>query len=295
MGSSASVIMRANVSPSVENLLKTQYKALKKEGKCEDEEIGKALLATLHDLKKKQEEEQRKAGIIDEDAETRYYTDTLISYGNGATYYGQLKQKRYLVYNKKAGKFVDSKKHKHPMIREGDYGVMKFSNGDVYEGSWKNDMMHGKGVMKWKSGNVYEGPFVKNMMTTAQDPKTRQPIDTGKLILFNGDVYQGEFKCNMFEGQGLYRRADGAVDHEGIWYRDKPHTGPHKRIRIHYGHIVKEICDCKEHLYDHIDTEFHPRKEDDDCIGNYKDILITRCLPSDFLSDQAVSLLLSIH
>ena len=41
--------------------------------------IGKALLATLHDLKQKQEEEQRKAGIIDEDAETRYYTNTLIS------------------------------------------------------------------------------------------------------------------------------------------------------------------------------------------------------------------------
>ena len=32
------------------------------------------------------------------------------------------------MYNKKAGKFVDSKKYKHPMIREGDYGVMKFSN-----------------------------------------------------------------------------------------------------------------------------------------------------------------------
>ena len=65
-----------------------------------------------------------------------------------------------------------------------------------------------------KSGNVYEGPFVKNMMTTAQDPKTRQPIDTGKLILFNGDVYQVNLNV-ICSRTGLYRRADGTVDHEG--------------------------------------------------------------------------------
>ena len=62
-------------------------------------------------------------------------------------------------------------------------GKMTWTNGDVYEGEWKDNKEHGKGKMTWKSGNVYEGEF-KDGMYDGQ----------GKLIDRNGNVYDGGWK-----------------------------------------------------------------------------------------------------
>jgi len=34
---------------------------------------------------------------------------------------------------------------------------MRFSNGDVYKGSFINNLFHGKGVLKHKTGEFYSG------------------------------------------------------------------------------------------------------------------------------------------
>lgn len=36
---------------------------------------------------------------------------------------------------------------------------MSFSNGDMYEGEWKNGKKHGKGVYHFNNQSVYEGDF----------------------------------------------------------------------------------------------------------------------------------------
>ena len=36
--------------------------------------------------------------------------------------------------------------------REG-FGVYKHSNGDIYEGEWMNNLMHGKGKYTWTTEN----------------------------------------------------------------------------------------------------------------------------------------------
>ena len=36
-------------------------------------------------------------------------------------------------------------------------GTMDFNKGDVYDGDWKDDIMHGLGVYYWKNGNKYNG------------------------------------------------------------------------------------------------------------------------------------------
>jgi hypothetical protein len=36
-------------------------------------------------------------------------------------------------------------------------GVFKFSNGDIYDGEYKEDLKHGPGVYKYANGNLYEG------------------------------------------------------------------------------------------------------------------------------------------
>ena len=38
-------------------------------------------------------------------------------------------------------------------------GVMKFSNGDIYDGNWKNGKMNGKGAMLYHDGAFYQGDW----------------------------------------------------------------------------------------------------------------------------------------
>ena len=261
--------MHEKLSPEAEKVLKTQYESLKKEGKTNPDEIGDALMATIRDLKQKEQEQRNGDDASKETGQFRYYTNDYISYSNGANYYGESKQRRYLVINKKTKKVVDSRKHQNAKTREG-YGIMRFENGDVYKGSWMNDMLHGEGVMTFKSGDVYEGAWFKNMMTTGKDPDTGKPTDIGVLKFHNGDVYEGEFKCGMFEGQGVYRRSDGTIDHDGLWHHGKPFTRPHKRIWVHNGYILKEECECKDFTCDHVDDEFLG----EDYLGRYEGNLI---------------------
>jgi hypothetical protein len=44
------------------------------------------------------------------------------------------------------------------------YGKMSFSDGDVYEGDFKNDLKEGKGKMSYSNGSVYDGEFKNNMI-----------------------------------------------------------------------------------------------------------------------------------
>ena len=46
-------------------------------------------------------------------------------------------------------------------IREG-FGIMRYQNNRVYEGSWQNDKRNGKGYERYANGNKYEGQFVNS-------------------------------------------------------------------------------------------------------------------------------------
>jgi hypothetical protein len=36
-------------------------------------------------------------------------------------------------------------------------GIMKYKNGEIYEGGFINGKKHGFGIYKWKDGSFYEG------------------------------------------------------------------------------------------------------------------------------------------
>lgn len=38
--------------------------------------------------------------------------------------------------------------------------MIKYINGDIYDGNWKDDKKNGNGVYKWKNGNVYKGFYI---------------------------------------------------------------------------------------------------------------------------------------
>jgi hypothetical protein len=61
----------------------------------------------------------------------------------------------------------------------------------TFEGSFMNDMKHGKGKFIWQSGNVYEGEF--------QNDK-RSGI--GKLTWIDGSSYIGEWTNGVQNGYG---------------------------------------------------------------------------------------------
>jgi len=74
------------------------------------------------------------------------------------------------------------------------FGVMRWQNGDRYEGDWKDGLRHGQGTYSCKStGGKYEGMYEKDL-------KSGQ----GKYTYGNGDWYEGEWKEGLRDGQGLY-------------------------------------------------------------------------------------------
>jgi len=78
------------------------------------------------------------------------------------------------------------------------FGTYYFSNGDKYDGEWKNDKRNGKGIYTHASGNIYEGEFKDNKRN-----------GKGTFTYPNGEKYVGEFKDNKKHGHGTYTWADG--------------------------------------------------------------------------------------
>ena len=64
-------------------------------------------------------------------------------------------------------------------IKEGN-GAFLWSNGDFYEGQFKNDEPDGYGRIIYSTGNVYEGLIKENMMDLY-----------GKITFRNGESYVG--------------------------------------------------------------------------------------------------------
>ncbi len=78
-------------------------------------------------------------------------------------------------------------------------GTMIYSEDQQYTGELKYGRAQGKGIQHaW--GNVYEGEF--------KDDKFN---GIGMLTNKNGDVYTGEFEDNLFHGQGTYITSDNRI------------------------------------------------------------------------------------
>jgi len=85
------------------------------------------------------------------------------------------------------------------------YGIMKYKNGNNYEGPWVNGMKEGVGgKFKHALGFTYEGSFVK-------DKKDGH----GTLIMKNGDRYEGQYIDDHKQGKGRFILAGGLGEYEG--------------------------------------------------------------------------------
>ena len=70
-------------------------------------------------------------------------------------------------------------------------GAMKYKEGDVYEGEFKDEKKHGQGKYSWSNGTKYEAQYKNDLV----DGK-------GTLIHNDGTKSVGEFKDgNLWNGK----------------------------------------------------------------------------------------------
>ena len=91
-----------------------------------------------------------------------------------------------------------------------------YSNGDFYQGEWKDNKIHGSGIYIYSNGDKYEGSFI-NAMKHGQGK-----ISFGLQSQWAGDEYTGEFRNDKFHGQGVYTYSSGGK-YVGEFYNNKKH------------------------------------------------------------------------
>ena len=122
-------------------------------------------------------------------------------------------------------------------------GKMIYSNGNIYEGNWLNDLFDGKGNYLHKkygqntSGDWENGYLIKGRIVFMEGLLNNEeyigeliysffgyPVPHGKGTYFyiNGDKYVGEFVDYKKEGKGIFTWANGD-SYCGQWENDEYH------------------------------------------------------------------------
>lgn len=112
-------------------------------------------------------------------------------------------------------------------------GMMKYLNGEVYNGQWKDGLRDGKGKMTYMNGDVYEGEWSEGKRQGKGKLKTHtgevyegewvdDDLRYGKLKYSSTGEYTGYFKDLKLNGYGVRKYGGHTV--EGLW-RDNLREG----------------------------------------------------------------------
>ncbi|KAM7470369.1 hypothetical protein LguiA_008552 [Lonicera macranthoides] len=93
------------------------------------------------------------------------------------------------------------------------------SNGDVYLGTFKGMLPHGRGKYTWSDGMVYEGDWEEGKMS-----------GKGHVLWSSGATYDGDFSGGYLHGVGTYTGPDGDV-YSGSWRLNIQHGIGRKEYR----------------------------------------------------------------
>jgi len=89
-------------------------------------------------------------------------------------------------------------------------GVMRYIDGRLYEGTWRNDIRFGIGFEKWPNLNYYEGEFSEG-----------KPNGFGKFHWNSGEIYEGNWYKGFKHGDGIWS-GSGDDNYTGKWKYGKP-------------------------------------------------------------------------
>ncbi|EFC46511.1 predicted protein, partial [Naegleria gruberi] len=151
---------------------------------------------------------------------------------NGSVFEGEFRNNSYangkLVYvtgEQYEGKFIDD-------LPDDDNGVFRFANMSVYTGQVKKGQLTGVGELKYKDGGIYKGSFVNgkregkgsfefyegNQKVRHYDGDWENDSMSGQGTLINTtiqQVYTGQFKNNVYHGQGIFNFQTRSLEFEG--------------------------------------------------------------------------------
>ncbi len=111
-------------------------------------------------------------------------------------------------------------------------GIIFYSNGDYFEGEWKDEKKEGYGILIFKNLSKFEGNFKNNKQhgfgkliqydgeTYMGEWKNGKICGYGTRYHSNGDKYVGQYLNNIRQGQGTYHFRNGDY-YEGEWTEGK--------------------------------------------------------------------------
>jgi len=115
-----------------------------------------------------------------------FYQATVL-WENGATYVGQLDN-----------------------VKNG-WGVMTWTDGNIYQGEWKDDKREGNGILIWANGSKYDGEW-----------RSSKIEGKGIHTLPNGDTLTGDWKNGKAHGHcHMFLKSIG-FEYEGEWSNGEP-------------------------------------------------------------------------
>lgn len=88
-------------------------------------------------------------------------------------------------------------------------GRMRYSDGEIYEGEFKNGLPEGKGTYRWPDGASYVGDFSKGNLE-----------GKGIYRFSDGSNYEGDFLNNKRHGYGTLKDKTGQVVYQGEWVQN---------------------------------------------------------------------------
>ena len=68
---------------------------------------------------------------------------------------------------------------------------------EVYEGEFKDNLMHGKGIYKYSNWDVYDGEWVEGMREGKGKMTYMKDYFNNKI-----DIYEGDWEAGMRHGKG---------------------------------------------------------------------------------------------
>ncbi|XP_045767087.1 radial spoke head 10 homolog B-like isoform X2 [Maniola jurtina] len=90
--------------------------------------------------------------------------------------------------------------------------IIRFRNGNMYEGQISMKCMHGEGRYQWADGTIFLGQFVEN------------EINGKGTIQWKDDTwYEGDFAGNLRHGKGLYVNSREQRSYTGSWHYGTKH------------------------------------------------------------------------
>ena len=121
----------------------------------------------------------------------------------------------------KEGSYYDGQWYNNKMHGQ---GTLYYPNGSIaYEGEWKQDEFDGKGVVYNDQQRMIHGTFDFTDFNQLDDEWVKYEGDLrsdakegrGRLVLTNGQIYEGEFEKDMVHGSGVFK--SDKSEKRGIW------------------------------------------------------------------------------